>query len=361
MTRAHLYRPLQDSAGNLQRGATVRLLRPGTLAPIDDQIFIGPDGTETYSQPIACPHGFLDVYFDLPVRVRVGVTPFGGGTEVFFENIDPDVPSQSAVQTPLDPINGLTALDVQNAISELQANKYGADKPLPGLEARYVEFAPAGTIGAANVQAALEELDEDVVAVASAATALDGRLDTAEATLVTQTGRLDDHDDRFDGLEASDVALDGRLDAVEAAVPAVDLRVTNHIDDAGDAHDASSVSVTPVGDITASDVQSALAEIDTRLTEATDGAAARTAWRQELASYTLTLTDATVFMLGPDLTATLPTAVGNAGKQFTIKNQHTSVLTVATAAGLIDGDATRALAQYDSLTVVSDGTDWGVI
>jgi hypothetical protein len=53
--------------------------------------------------------------------------------------------------------------------------------------------------------------------------------------------------------------------------------------------------------------------------------------------------------------------VGVAGRNYTIKNLDPSVLTVATAAGLIDGDSTRSLAQYDSLTVTSDGTNWGVV
>src|SRR6476619_3292022 len=88
MARAHLFRPLQDGAGNLQRGATVRVLTPGTDLPVEFALYTGDTGSAAYSQPISCPTGFLNVYFATPVRVRLGVTPFGGGTEVFFDDID---------------------------------------------------------------------------------------------------------------------------------------------------------------------------------------------------------------------------------------------------------------------------------
>jgi hypothetical protein len=91
------------------------------------------------------------------------------------------------------------------------------------------------------------------------------------------------------------------------------------------------------------------------------GSAGQGAFAIQTANYTLTSTDGTVFMSGTNLTATLPTPVGVAGRNYTIKNLDPSVLTVATAAGLIDGDSTRSLAQYDSLTVTSDGTNWGVV
>jgi hypothetical protein len=44
-----------------------------------------------------------------------------------------------------------------------------------------------------------------------------------------------------------------------------------------------------------------------------------------------------------------------------IKNLNVSPAVVSTPAGLIDGDASRTLAQYDVLTVVSDGTNWSVV
>jgi hypothetical protein len=61
-------------------------------------------------------------------------------------------------------------------------------------------------------------------------------------------------------------------------------------------------------------------------------------------------------------TVTLPTAIGIGGREYTIKNSGSGVITVdGDGAETIDGSATRTLNQYDSLTIVSDGTNWIVI
>jgi hypothetical protein len=57
------------------------------------------------------------------------------------------------------------------------------------------------------------------------------------------------------------------------------------------------------------------------------------------------------------LTATLPTPVGNISKEYKIKAIGIAA-TVATAAGLIEGAATLALVTGQSVTVISDGTNW---
>jgi hypothetical protein len=66
-------------------------------------------------------------------------------------------------------------------------------------------------------------------------------------------------------------------------------------------------------------------------------------------------------------TITLPNpgTAGNLGRRYTIKRVSTSAntVTVATAAGTIDGAPTRVLAggTYDAITVVNDGTNWWII
>ena len=62
-------------------------------------------------------------------------------------------------------------------------------------------------------------------------------------------------------------------------------------------------------------------------------------------------------------TATLPTAVGRAGQEYTIKNSGTGIVTIATTSSqTIDGQLTNLLAvQYQSITVVSNGANWFVI
>lgn len=74
-------------------------------------------------------------------------------------------------------------------------------------------------------------------------------------------------------------AIDAAIDAIEAdvATRALDSDLTAHIDDTTDAHDASAVSVVPVGNLAATDAQSALVElqddIDTRIPLSQKGAA----------------------------------------------------------------------------------------
>ena len=55
----------------------------------------------------------------------------------------------------------------------------------------------------------------------------------------------------------------------------------------------------------------------------------------------------------------LPDASSSAGLTFTLKRLTANTVTIASAGGTIDGVATQALtAQYDFITVVSDGTNW---
>ena len=59
------------------------------------------------------------------------------------------------------------------------------------------------------------------------------------------------------------------------------------------------------------------------------------------------------------MTLTLPTPVGCAGRTYFIKNAGTGVVTIATAAGAIDGAATFILnVQNQGMGVISDGTNW---
>jgi len=61
-------------------------------------------------------------------------------------------------------------------------------------------------------------------------------------------------------------------------------------------------------------------------------------------------------------TITLPAAASSSGLTFTIKCLTVNAVTVASAGGTIDGAATQSLAaQYDYLTVISDGSNWYII
>jgi len=91
-----------------------------------------------------------------------------------------------------------------------------------------------------------------------------------------------------------------------------------------------------------------------------------TAITTKTANYSISSTDSVVLCdaTGGSLTLTLPSA-GISGRQYSIKRTSGGANTVTLAAKsgeTIDGAATRSLAaQYQSATVVSDGTNWWVV
>lgn len=85
-------------------------------------------------------------------------------------------------------------------------------------------------------------------------------------------------------------------------------------------------------------------------------------YRAKTATYSVASDDSFIDCTSGTFTVTLPTAVGAAGRQITIKNSGAGTITIATvSAQTIDGAATKSLAvQYASATVVSDGANWKV-
>lgn len=82
---------------------------------------------------------------------------------------------------------------------------------------------------------------------------------------------------------------------------------------------------------------------------------------QGTGSRTLTDTDSVVFSDGTDVVLTLPDPTTRSGRQYTVKNLNVSPMVLAASGSTIDGSATRTLAQFDSITVISNGTNWGVV
>lgn len=83
------------------------------------------------------------------------------------------------------------------------------------------------------------------------------------------------------------------------------------------------------------------------------------------ADYTETTTNGDLVILATAaLTVTLPTAVGS-GAKFTVKKTFAAaglVVLATTAAQTIDGGTTATLTnQYESITLVTDGTNWAII
>lgn len=83
--------------------------------------------------------------------------------------------------------------------------------------------------------------------------------------------------------------------------------------------------------------------------------------------YTAVAADSTILAnaTGGNMVVALPTAVGIAGKIYTIKKTDVSVNTVTvdgSGAQTIDGAATKVLAtQYSTVTIQSNGTNWSIL
>jgi hypothetical protein len=85
-----------------------------------------------------------------------------------------------------------------------------------------------------------------------------------------------------------------------------------------------------------------------------------------LRAITLTATDSVILADATSgaFTVTLPSAVGIAGRQYTIKkiDNSANTVTIASVAGNIDGAATKTLsAQWQAARVVSGGSNWYVV
>lgn len=84
------------------------------------------------------------------------------------------------------------------------------------------------------------------------------------------------------------------------------------------------------------------------------------AYSSKSANYTLTSADFLIEYTSGSYTATLPTAVGIAGKEYEIKNSGTGVITV-TGSETIDDQASQTLNQYDAMKVMSNGSKWIIV
>jgi hypothetical protein len=94
------------------------------------------------------------------------------------------------------------------------------------------------------------------------------------------------------------------------------------------------------------------------------GGGGNLAVRTETSNYTAVTTDDVILCNGA-ITVTLPTASGNTGKVFYIKNINSSSLTctlATTSSQTIDGELNQYLFdRYAAITVVSDGSNWIVL
>lgn len=83
----------------------------------------------------------------------------------------------------------------------------------------------------------------------------------------------------------------------------------------------------------------------------------------QTSTYVVDNLDCVVNCTSGTFTVTLPTAVGIEGQYFIIKNSGTGVITIdGDGSETIDGAGNKILAvQYESMTVVSNGSNWIVV
>ncbi len=86
------------------------------------------------------------------------------------------------------------------------------------------------------------------------------------------------------------------------------------------------------------------------------------AYSAKTATYSIGSSDYLIDCTANTFTVTLPTAVSITGRIYVIKNSGSGVITVATTSSqTIDGNTTATLNQYDSITIMSNGSNWIII
>ena len=171
--------------------------------------------------------------------------------------------------------SGLVAVQVQAAIDEvesrLQTNETGLSNHLSDSvdahDASAISVAATGTLLATDVQAALIELESEIVAASGSA----GTVQTNLTTHINNT--TDAHDaSAISNIPSGNLAATNIQLAVNELQGGIDNNastISNHLNDTVDAHDASAISSVASGNLAATDVQTALNElqsdIDTRV------------------------------------------------------------------------------------------------
>ena len=93
-----------------------------------------------------------------------------------------------------------------------------------------------------------------------------------------------------------------------------------------------------------------------------EGGALTLAYAAKTANYTVTADDHIIHCTANTFTVTLPTAVGIAGRIYSIKNTGGGAITIATTgAETIDGSATSSLGNNSNQRLASDGANWIIL
>lgn len=100
VTPAHLYHAITDAQGNLIQRCAVRVYEAGTTTLVADPFYSDPGLSDQLGNPYVSLNGIVDLYFDGPHRVRIGVTPpTTGAQEIIFDYVDATILGVAYYQT----------------------------------------------------------------------------------------------------------------------------------------------------------------------------------------------------------------------------------------------------------------------
>ena len=242
--REHFYRPIRNGKGELVLGATVAIYKTGTTVPLDVPIYVDPSGDAQRGPAWVAEDGIVDFYLPVPQIVDIAVIVPGRPDPVTFRHqwvgdiLDVDLTNDTVMTTiDFDPNT-----DFRKQQDARHAGLYAAKTIQTEVE--------TGRLSTTSLDAAYKTPLTTHVAAASNAHA-------ASAISFTPTGQISSNT-----VQAALAELDTEK-ATTGSVTTVQTNLTNHISNAAGAHAASAISFAPTGNIAATTVQAALAELDT--------------------------------------------------------------------------------------------------
>ncbi len=91
MSRAHFYRPIQDSEGNLMPDTLVRVIDEATELSYEGDLFVSEEGSEVRENPYTSETGIVEFYLASPTKIALALTP-PGGEEIQVNNLSVGTP-----------------------------------------------------------------------------------------------------------------------------------------------------------------------------------------------------------------------------------------------------------------------------
>lgn len=85
--RAHFTRPVTDEQGDLLPNVQVSVFNPGTTTPITQPLYTSDTGGGVLTNPFVSNTGIIDLYLDVPTRVRFGIL-VGALPMQYYEDVD---------------------------------------------------------------------------------------------------------------------------------------------------------------------------------------------------------------------------------------------------------------------------------